>query len=833
MKLTNPHLQMNWTEIRKFSYVSIALLTLSILPMQAQMSNNQLKQAAQGLSPQQLNQIKNDPRARQQAIQQAKAAGATDEQIAEGLDKLNGQGAAGSRNQNQRGNAQRGMRNDSTDPALQQDSMYADSLSLATKQAQPIWDKNTVFGREIFSNKNLTFAPNLNIATPKGYRIAAGDELIVNIWGASQNYDSYTVTPEGAILIQDLGPVYVAGMSVEQAQEHVKQELGRMYQDLVSEMPSTYMSLTLGGIRSIKVNIAGEVATPGTYTLPSLATLFNALYMAGGVSDIGSLREIKVYRNSKLIGKLDVYDYLLNGKYDTNIRLEDNDMIVVEPYKRLVSTEGKLKRERIYEMTDGETLADLVRFAGDFKGDAYTNNITVKRKNGRMHSIYNVDRADFASFPMQDGDAVKVDSVLNRFSNRITIEGAVYRPGEYALGGNVNTLKELIEKAEGLKPDAFKNRAILTRLNPDDTEEVITIDLGALMQGKAKDIPLKREDILTISSIYDTRESYNVIVQGAVNKPDTLPFRDNLTIEDVILQSGGLKEAASLVKVEVSRRIKDPKAMAESSRIAETFNLDITDGLHVRGNENFTLQPFDVVNVRFSPAYQEQESVTVDGEVLFKGQYVMSKKNERLSDLINKAGGLTHDAYIKGASLKRKMSDAEKARVETLLRISQNSMSKKDSISVESLNLDNYMVGIDLVSAMKKPGGEADITLREGDILTIPQYQGTVKISGAVVYPNTVAYKKGMDVGEYLDQAGGYNDMSRKRPIVIYANGTVATTKKKLFWKFYPKVEPGAEILIPAKSASNKGVGLAEVMSVASSTTSIAAMVTSIINNMK
>lgn len=784
-----------------------------------------LQQAQQmGISSQQLQQIKNNPVARQQAIQQAKAAGASDAEIAEGLKQLENQNA-NNPNQNQRSKGS--AANDSN-------RLYADTLqSAATLRADTIDLTKVVFGREIFMNKNLSFAPNFNIATPKGYRLAAGDEIVLNIWGASQSNEVLRISPEGAVLISGLGPVYLAGMSVEEAQVHLRSELSRIYQDLIAENPSTYMSVTLGGIRSIKVNLVGEVAVPGTYTLPSLATVFNALYMAGGVNDIGSLREIKVYRNSKEIAKLDVYDYLLNGKYDTNIRLEDNDMIVVEPYDKLVQVSGKVKRMRPYEMKGNESLSDLIRFAGDFAGDAYTDNVTVKRKNGRMHSIHNVDKGDMPAFVMADGDEVSVDSVLNRYSNRITIAGAVYRPGEFALGNQVNTVKGLIEKAEGLRPDAFRNRAILTRLKADDTEEVITIDLNALMNGTTKDIVLKREDILTIPSLYDLREEYFVVVQGAVNMPDTLAFRDNMQIEDVVLQVGGLKEAASLINVEVSRRIKDPKASRETNKLSETFNLTLTDGLKVVGGESFTLEPFDVVNVRFSPAYHAQKSVSVAGEALFTGTYVMGKKNERLSDLIHKAGGLTKDAYIKGASLKRKMSDAEKARVETLLRISNNSMSKKDSISVESLNLDNYMVGIDLAAAMKKPGGEADITLREGDILTIPQYQGTVKISGAVVYPNTVSYKKGMDVGEYLDQAGGYNDLARKRPIVIYANGTVGTTKKRLFWKKYPKVEPGAEILIPAKSASGKGVGLPEILSVASSTTSIAAMVTSIINNMK
>lgn len=755
---------------------------------------------------------------KQQLIQQAKAAGMTDAQIAQKIQEAEG----GSSKQQYASTQQFDV---------QERTITVDTVNVITA---PQDLTNVVYGREIFSAKNLSFAPNLNIATPKGYRLAAGDEIILNIWGASQSNETLKISSEGAVLISGLGPVYIAGMSVEQAQEHLKNELSRIYQDLTSDAPSTYMSVSLGGIRSIKVNMVGEVAVPGTYTLPSLATLFNALYLAGGVNDIGSLRNIKVYRNSKPIATLDVYDYLLNGKYDSNVRLEDNDMIVVEPYDKLVQIEGKVKRGRIYEMKQRENLDDLIRFAGNFTGDAYTDNVTVKRKNGRMHSVHNIDRADLATFVMQDGDAVEVGSVLNRYSNRIAVEGAVYRPGDYALNDHVNTVKELIEKAEGLQPEAFRERAILTRLKADDTKEVIAIDLNALMNGTTKDIVLQREDVLTVQSIFDTREAYTVTIQGAVNNPQTFPFRENMSLEDIVLMAGGTREAASEINVEVSRRIKNPKAELETNRLSETFNLTLNNGLKQADGRPFILEPFDVVNIRFSPAYHVQQSVTIQGEALFNGSYVMAKKNERLSDLIIKAGGLSKDAYVKGASLKRKMNDDEKARVETLLRLSDNALSKSDSISVESLNLDNYMVGIDLAAAMKKPGGEADITLREGDILSIPQYQGTVKISGAVVYPNTVSYKKGMDVGDYLDQAGGYTDMARKRPIVIYANGTVGTTKKRLFWKKYPNLEPGAEILVPAKSAvSGNKMGLAEIMSLTSSTTSIAAMVTSIINNMK
>lgn len=805
---------MNFSGLNKG--ILLAMLICSTVSVKAQV----LQKAQQmGVSQQQMQQIKNNPAARQQAIQQAKAQGATDAQIAEGLKELDGGSQVGSKQ-----TADSSLEGDRTIGNIAETNPAGEKRDLA----------KVIFGHEVFSSKNLTFAPNFNIATPKDYRLAPGDEIILNIWGASQSNERLKLTPEGSVLISGLGPVVLSGLSIEQAQSVLKNELSRIYQDLMADEPSTFMSLTLGGIRSIKVNMVGEVAVPGTYTLPSLASLFNALYLAGGVNDIGSLRKIKVYRNSREIANLDVYDYLLNGKYDSNIRLEDNDMVVVEPYDKLVQIGGKVKRGRIFELKNQENLADLIRMAGDFTGDAYTDNLQVKRKTGRMNSIHNVDNEDFTAFVMQDGDVVKVDSVLNRFSNRLRIEGAVYRPGEYAISPGLNTLSQLIEKAEGPKPDAFRERILITRLKPDDTEEIISINLNDLLNGTVADVPLQKEDIISIPSIYDMREAYTVGIQGAVNAPKTFPFRENMTVEDIVLLAGGLKEAASTVNVEISRRIKNPEATNEPDRLSQTFNVTLDKNLKTPEGLPFILEPFDIVNIRFSPVYHTQQSVRIEGEALFNGSYVMSRKNERLSELVSRAGGLTKDAYIQGASLKRKMSDAEKNKVETMLRITNNAMNKKDSISVESLNLDNYMVGIDLAAALKKPGSEADITLQEGDVLFIPQYQGTVKITGAVIYPNTVSYKKGASVKDYLYQAGGYTDLARKRPIVIYANGTVGTTKKRLFWKVYPKMAPGAEILVPAKSPSNnRALGLAEILSVASSTTSIAAMVTSLINNMK
>ena len=702
--------------------------------------------------------------------------------------------------------------------------------------------KQTVFGREIFSNKNLSFEPDLNIPTPKNYVLSAGDELLINVWGDSELNLKLKVSPEGTILIPNLGPVSVSGLTIEAAESRIRQELGRIMATLSGNTDggNTFVSVSLSQIRSIKVNIVGEVVAPGTYTLPSFATLFNALYAAGGVNEIGSLRNIKVYRNSKEVAQLDVYDYLLNGKYKTNIRLEENDMIIIPPYDQLAVVQGKVKRNRIFETKKGETLQQVLNMAGGFTGDAYTKDVRVKRKAGSRYQIATVTEDKYPTFTMMDADSLMVDSVIPFYENRLTIAGAVWRPGEYELSSTVHTVKELIKQAAGLKGDEFAGRAQITRLNPDFTTTVIAVDIRGILNGTSPDIELKPEDQLNIPSLFDLREPYTIKVSGAVNSTDTvLPYRNSLTIEDAIIMAGGLKESAATVNVEVARRIKDTKTDQNSNITAKVFNFTLNDNLGlipVDGTTSetvFTLEPFDEVYVRFSPGYQEQQVVKVDGEITFAGDYVLAEKNSRLSDIINKAGGITPDAYVKGASLKRQLTEDEMRRLETLMELSSNKQSR-DSVGLSLANIKDYSVGIDLEKALAHPGSAHDVVLRDGDKLYIPQLQSTVKINGAVTYPNSVTYTNGMSVGKCLSQAGGYNDIARKYPIVIYMNGKVATTKKTfIFFKRYPKVEPGCEIVVPTKTQRDRKTSLAEVLSIASSTTSMAAMVTSIINSMK
>ena len=778
----------------------------------------------------------------QDLIDKAKAAGMTDDQIQQEIAKRMGQSGAG-------------QTTSRASDAVISDRVIAttpgeDSISPEEQRKRNLPEndlKETVFGREIFSNKNLSFEPDLNIPTPKNYILSAGDELLINVWGDSELNLKLKVSPEGTILIPNLGPVSVSGLTIETAENRIRQELGRIMSTLSGNTESgstdganTFVSVSLSQIRSIKVNIVGEVVAPGTYTLPSFATLFNALYAAGGVNEIGSLRGIKVYRNSKEVAKLDVYDYLLNGKYNTNIRLEENDMVIVSPYDQLAVVRGKVKRNRIFEMKKGETLSQLLNMAGGFTGDAYKKDVRVKRKAGSRYQIATVTEDKYPTFAMMDGDSLLVDSVIPFYENRLTVTGAVWRPGEYELNGAVHTVKELVNQAAGLKGDEFAGRAQITRLNPDFTTTVIAVDIRGILSGTSPDIELKPEDQLNIPSLFDLREPYTIKVSGAVNYIDTvLPYRNNLTVEDAIMMAGGLKESAATVNVEVARRIKDTKTYENSNRIAEVFNFELNDNLGLisvdgkNSNSVFTLEPFDEVYVRFSPGYQEQQVVKVDGEITFSGDYVLAEKNSRLSDIIAKAGGITPDAYVKGASLKRLLTEDEMRRLETLLQLSANKQSR-DSVALSLENIKDYSVGIDLEKALANPGSAHDVVLRDGDELYIPQFQSTVKISGAVTYPNSVTYTEGMSVKSCLSQAGGYNDIARKYPIVIYMNGKVATTRKRfIFFKHYPKVEPGSEIVVPAKTQQDRKTSLAEILSITSSTTSMAAMITSIINTLK
>ena len=704
---------------------------------------------------------------------------------------------------------------------------------LSTEVQTPTEMKNAnqasklVFGRNIFTSRNLSFEPNSNIATPANYRLGPGDEVIIDVWGASENTIRQTISPEGSISVSTIGPVYLSGMTVKEANNFLQREFSKIYSGISGN--TSQINLTLGQIRTIQINLMGEVAVPGTYTLSSFSSVFHALYRAGGVSPIGSLRSIQVMRNGKKVADVDVYDYILKGKMNDEIRLMEGDVIIVPPYDCLVDISGKVKRPMYYEMKKGETIATLLKYAGGFTGDAYSKAIRLLRMSGREKQIYNVDEMDYSVFKLYDEDALTVGAVLDRFENRVEIRGAVYRDGMYQINGDVNTVKQLIQKAEGLRGDAFLNRAQLQREHEDLTLELIPIDLQGMLNGTVADMPLKRNDILYIPSIHDLSVEGTLTIHGEVARPGTFVFAKNMTIEDLVIKAGGLLEAASTARVDVSRRIKDPKGTTLTNEIGKTFTFELKDGFLVGAEGDFYLQPFDEVYIRRSPAYHKQQNVVVGGEVLFNGNYALTTKNERLSDLIAKAGGVTADAYVRGARLLRQMTEEEKRRREDVLRMASNSVGK-DSIATASLDLSNiYSVGIDLEKALANPGSDYDLVLREGDMLFVPEYVNTVKINGAVMYPNTVLFKKGEKLSYYINQAGGFGNRAKKsRAYVVYMNGTVSRLKSRTA----QKIEPGCEIIVPTKEEKKK-MSAAEMIGMGTSVASLATLVASMVNLFK
>lgn len=688
---------------------------------------------------------------------------------------------------------------------------------------------NRIFGHSLFTDRNLSFEPSSNLATPVNYRLGPGDEVIIDIWGASENTIRQVISPEGYIQVSGIGPVHLNGMTVKDANAYLQREFAKIYSGIAGNDPNSQIKLTLGDVRTIQINIMGEVSVPGTYTLSAFSSVFHALYRAGGVNRIGSLRDIKVVRDGKTIANLDVYSFIMKGKMNDDMRLQEGDVIIVNPYKELVEIEGKVKRPMYYEMKPGETVATLLNYAGGFTGDAYKKAVRLIRKSGREHQIYNVDEMDYSLFRLDDGDRVLTDSVLNRFENRVEVRGAVYRAGLYRMDGEVNTVKQLIKKAEGVTGDAFLNRALLEREHDDLTREVIAIDLGGLLRGTVPDVPLKKNDVLYIPGINDLKEEETVSIHGEVATPGTYLYAKKMTIEDLIVRAGGLLEDAATTRVNIARRIKDPKSSTFSSILGETYAFDVRDGLLLHEADTFYLQPFDEVYIRRSPSYRKQQNVTVTGEVLFGGTYALLKKNERLSDLVHRAGGVTPDAYVRGARLVRRMTDDEYRRQEDALRMAQNKEGR-DSISIQKLHVsDTYTVGIDLEKALAYPDTDYDLVLREGDVLYIPEFVSTVRISGAVMYPNTVLYKAGEAPRYYINQAGGYGNLAKKRKAyVIYMNGTVA----RLRARDRNVIEPGCEIIVPSRQERRR-MSTTEILGISSTTASIAAMIATMVNIFK
>ena len=691
-----------------------------------------------------------------------------------------------------------------------------------------------VFGRDIFNNKELTFEPNMNIATPQNYRLGPGDAVFIDVYGASQKTIEDTVSPDGTVTIEGFGPVYISGMTVEQANSKLRSTLGARYS-------SSKIKLTVGQTRSIMVNVMGEVENPGTYTLPAFATVFHALYMAGGTNDIGTMRNIKIYRNNRLVSTVDIYDYILNGKLTGNVRLADNDVISVGTYDCLVNVTGKVKRPMYYEMKKNESVGTLLKYAGGFTGDAYKKSVRVVRKTGKEYSVYNVDEFDMSSFQIADEDSVSVDSILPRFSNMVEIKGAVFRPGMYQVGGNINSIRTLIECPDGLLEEAFTDTAVMHRMKSVRTLEVIPVDVEGILSGKVADMPIQNNDVLFIPTKQEMMEQQTITIHGEVNYPGTYKYAENETLEDFVLQAGGLKQTASTVKVDVARRVSNPKAWTTDSLTARTFSFALKDGFVIDGEPGFKLMPYDEVYVRKSPGYYKQQNVKVEGEVMFSGTYTLSKKNQRLSDIIKEAGGVNDRAFTEGARLERKTNEDERKRMEAALKTAKEQLEAleldaatvnkkidlKNSEKIKKFEVpETYTVGIELDKALANPGGDADIVLREGDRIVVPQYNGTVKINGAVMYPNTVGYQKGKKAKYYINQAGGYSNKAKKsQAYIIYMNGTIAKVNDGA------RPKPGCEIVIPEKEINK--MTIAEKMTIGTSVASIATMIATLANILK
>lgn len=698
-----------------------------------------------------------------------------------------------------------------------------DSTNNKTKK-----DSIEIFGRNIFNTKNLTFSPDVNIPTPIDYRLGPGDEVIIDIWGASQTTMRQTISPEGSIMVERLGPLYLSGMTVKEANNYVQRKFSEIYAG-IDHGGSSQIMLTLGEIRTIQVNVMGEVVLPGTFSLSSLSSVFHALYSAGGTNNIGSLRTVKLYRNNKLMETLDIYKYLMEGKMGGKVSLTDGDVVIVPPYVSLVQITGSVKRPMYYELIDNESISDLLNYSGGFTGGAYKNKIKVVRNTGGESQIFTVSEDQFASFVLTDKDIVTVSPGLDDlFENRVEIKGAVFRSGYYEIGQKINTVKELIAAADGVRGDAFLNRAVLTREKEDLTTELISIDVRNLLYGNDDDIVLRKNDVLYIPSINELIELGGFVIHGEVAVPGEYKYADNTTLEDLIIQAGGLLESASIIRVDIARRIIDPNSINVNKTLSETFSFEIKDGLVIDGEKGFVLKPYDQVYVRRSPGYREQQNIYLEGEVLFPGAYALNKKTERISDVVKRAGNLTSDAYPQGARLVRKMSKDEQFRSDMVLKMA--SKNRKDSISTKTLDLEKtYNVGIELDKAIRNPGSDYDLVLREGDQLIIPEYDNTVKINGAVMYPNTVVYKKGQKISYYINQAGGYADDAKKnRSFVIYMNGTVS----KIKGSDKDAIQPGSEIIVPSKEQARR-LSLPEIISLGTSITSMASLIGVLINTMK
>lgn len=687
--------------------------------------------------------------------------------------------------------------------------------------------RGQIYGHRVFNTRQLSFEPNENVATPKSYRLGPGDEVMIDIWGASEDHLRQTISPEGSIMISQIGPIYLNGMTINEANKHIKNTFAKKYSGVTDA--ETDIQLTLGQVRTIQVDILGEVAQPGTFRLSPFSSVFHALYRAGGINDIGSLRNIQVLRNGKKIAGVDIYEYLFDGKTSGNIRLEEGDVIIVPPYEQLVSIEGNVKRPMYYEIKPNQTVKELIEYSGGFTGNAYDTMVKLARQSGTENELYNIGTDEYETYKLQDGDILTVGTILDRYANRVEIKGSVYRPGIFAIDKDIKTVGDLVRKADGITEDAYTDRVLLFREGEDLELTLVSLDLNKILDGSAPDVELKRNDILVISSIHELEERGALTIQGQVARPGSYPYADNTTLEDLIFQAGGLLEGASTARIDIARRIVNPASLEQTQQLAKIYTLKIENGLAVGEGKGFILHPYDYVVIRRSPGYAVQKTVTVGGEVLFEGSFVLQKRNERISEVVERAGGVLDKAYLKGAYLTRRLTDDEFEARQAALRfaIHNSRGSSNDSIALEKIEVSrSYNVGIDLEKALNNPGSSYDLVLHPGDNLFIPEQQSTVKISGEVMYPNAVLYQPGMKLKHYINQAGGFGPSARKNKIyIIYMNGTVAQAKGNT------PIEPGCHIIVPSKAKSQ--TNWAKVLTYATSFSSVAYLGAAVANLLK
>ena len=703
------------------------------------------------------------------------------------------------------------------DPLMTQDVQKTANSGVTLPEAS-----DGVYGRSIFRNKNLSFAPSKNMPTPKNYILGPGDEVIVDIFGANQSTIRSVISPEGYINVDILGPIYLSGKSIESANVFLKGKLAQIYEGLSGGEEKTDIQLSLGQVRSIQITIVGEVPNPGTFMVTSLSTVFHAMFQAGGVKEPGTVRAIKLVRNNKPIATIDIYDFLLNGSRKNDVRLEEGDVIIVEPYQSVVKVQGYVKRPMNYEMKEGETIADLLKYAGGFSKTAYSDNVSVVRQQGHDFVVTTVEASQYSSFFLKNGDEIEVRKMDARFENRISISGAVVLPGVFELKPEVNSVRKLVNKAGGLLPEAFTNRALIHRQHEDRSLETCAIDLEGIMNGTKPDVSLQNNDELFVHSVFELNDQGTFTINGEVAIPGTFPFAANTTVQDLILQAGGLLRSASAARVDVVRLIVDNESLVAQKDISTYYTFSLNNGFAVDGADKFVLEPYDVVTVRRSPSYVSNRVVKVTGEVNFPGDYNMSRREERVSDIIAKAGNITDFAYIKGAQLLRKKTDAEKKQTEMMADAVE---ADNDSI-LDKDEEQRYLVSFDMADALKNPGGENDLVLVDGDELIVPVLNNTVKIDGAVQMPTTVSYKKGMKKSDLVNAAGGYAKRAYKRKaFIVYMNGRVSKLRR------FTTIEPGSQVFIPKKD--KKENQLQQIMSVSTTAASLGMMGVSIANLLK